>query len=282
MEKAILKLNNENSDYIIFSSGEIYSNKTHKYLKGNINNQGYKVVTLTHNKKKKGYSLHRLVAETFLDNPNNLPAVNHKDGNKLNNQVFNLEWVTYSENKNHSDQVLKNVNGIGKRNKIFIDVKKLPNWKRYKNTDYYISKEGEIYNIKTNILLKQTITNSGYKRVSLRIDGKTYNYQSHILVVKTWIKEDYDNTLVINHIDGNKQNNNISNLEIINKKQNALHSNYILNKNVKPVLKYLDNGEIIEYPSLSYAARENKITPSGILYAINNHSRTKNSFWEYK
>ena len=41
---------------------------------------------------------HRLVAEYFIDNPNNLPVVNHKDENKLNNNVNNLEWATYSQN----------------------------------------------------------------------------------------------------------------------------------------------------------------------------------------
>lgn len=282
IQKAILKLDNEDTDYIIFSDGQIYSNKTNKYLAGNINNTGYKMVTLSHNKKKKAYPIHRLIALTFLDNPNNLPVVNHKDGNKLNNNISNLEWVSYSENKVHSDNVLKNINGAGKRNKIIIDVKNSSNWKQFENTNYYVSKEGEIYNIKTSILLKQTTTTSGYKRVSLRINGKSYNYQSHILVAKTWINNNYNKELIINHKDGNKQNNNINNLEIINKEENSLHSYYVLNKNTKPVLQYCKDGSIIEYPSLTKAAKENNATPSGILYAINHNSKTKNSFWKYK
>ena len=49
--------------------------------------------------------MHRLVAQTFLLNPDNLPCVNHKDGNKLNNSVGNLEWCTRSENARHSFQM---------------------------------------------------------------------------------------------------------------------------------------------------------------------------------
>ena len=57
---------------------------------------------------KKGHSIlvHRAVAKAFIPNPQGKPCVNHKDGNKLNNHVSNLEWVTYSENERHSYDVL--------------------------------------------------------------------------------------------------------------------------------------------------------------------------------
>lgn len=51
--------------------------------------------------KKKYIRIHRLVAELFLDNPNNYTQINHKDGNKLNNSVNNLEWTTNSQNTQH-------------------------------------------------------------------------------------------------------------------------------------------------------------------------------------
>ena len=64
--------------------------------------KGYLIVTLCKNGKRKTYRVHRLVAETFIDNLENLPQVNHKDGNKYNNHINNLEWCSCKENIRHA------------------------------------------------------------------------------------------------------------------------------------------------------------------------------------
>lgn len=64
--------------------------------------RGYLIVTLCKNNKYKTVRVHRIVAETFIPNPENKSQVNHIDGNKLNNNVNNLEWCTASENIRHS------------------------------------------------------------------------------------------------------------------------------------------------------------------------------------
>lgn len=64
--------------------------------------KGYLRTCLCKNSVSKFYLIHRLVAQTFIPNPNNLLEVNHKDGNKVNNNVENLEWCTRKENVNHS------------------------------------------------------------------------------------------------------------------------------------------------------------------------------------
>ena len=89
-----LIINNQKTQYLISDVGEIKNINTNKILQGTIRN-GYQMVKLTVNKIKKDYLVHRLVALTFLDNPLNLPQVNHKDKNKLNNSVDNLEWYQY-------------------------------------------------------------------------------------------------------------------------------------------------------------------------------------------
>lgn len=63
---------------------------------------GYYRITFSKNGKKVQKYLHRLIAEYFIPNPNNLPQVNHKDGNKLNCKIENLEWVTVQENVIHA------------------------------------------------------------------------------------------------------------------------------------------------------------------------------------
>ena len=87
--------------YQISTKGRIksfYKNKA-TILKQNISGYGYLRVHLCKNKEVTNFYVHRLVAETFIPNPKNLPEVDHLDGNKLNNCVENLRWVTSSENK---------------------------------------------------------------------------------------------------------------------------------------------------------------------------------------
>ena len=62
---------------------------------------GYLRITLNKNGKYKTFAVHRLVAEAFIPNPNNLPCVNHKDENQFNNDFRNLEWCTYKYNSNY-------------------------------------------------------------------------------------------------------------------------------------------------------------------------------------
>lgn len=89
--------------YEVHSDGKVMSNVgTKKALIGKVTKAGYRMVLLTINNKKYYINVHRLVAENLIPNPNNLPEVNHIDGDKLNNSVQNLEWCSSKENKIHA------------------------------------------------------------------------------------------------------------------------------------------------------------------------------------
>ena len=88
-------------EYFITKEGRIYSKLKEKglrELRPHVNNRGYMVITI----RKKCYKIHRLVAENFLPKIDGKPVVNHIDGDKLNNNVNNLEWCTQSENVQHA------------------------------------------------------------------------------------------------------------------------------------------------------------------------------------
>jgi hypothetical protein len=106
--------------YVIQSDGGIVSTRSRcnaKFLKQTVLPTGYLQVSIMNKGKCKSKLVHRLIAQAFIPNPENKPCVNHKDGNKLNNDVSNLEWCTYSENELHSYSVLGKINsspGTGK------------------------------------------------------------------------------------------------------------------------------------------------------------------------
>ena len=88
-------------NYCVSNIGQVFSMHTNKMLKPNISRNGYVYVVLSDGGKLTTKKIHRLVAEAFIPNPNNLPQVNHVDGNKSNNAAINLEWVTAKENVEH-------------------------------------------------------------------------------------------------------------------------------------------------------------------------------------
>lgn len=100
MWKTII-FNNEETNYEVSDTGKIRNRTTNKELKQQYQN-GYYHCTLSINKKPKRFRVHRLVALSYIENPGNKEYVNHKDGNRTNNIVSNLEWVTAAENTNHA------------------------------------------------------------------------------------------------------------------------------------------------------------------------------------
>ena len=87
---------------LCFGARNIRKSNIVKLLHQSPNNLGYHKVQLYKDGKSKMFYVHRLVALSFIPNPDNKPQINHKDGNKDNNTVDNLEWATSKENLNHA------------------------------------------------------------------------------------------------------------------------------------------------------------------------------------
>lgn len=96
-----------NEKYLISSEGKIKSLYTNRLLKPFLMKKGYLEVSLWINNKRKTFRVHKLVAETFIPNPNNFSQINHKDENKTNNDITNLEWCTPQYNHDYGARNLK-------------------------------------------------------------------------------------------------------------------------------------------------------------------------------
>lgn len=90
-----------------------------KVLKPGNTKGGYLIVCLCKNSHKKWFLVHRLVAEAFIPNPNNLETVNHKDEVKTNNFTSNLEWMTKKDNLNYGTRIKRIVEALGKQVQMF-------------------------------------------------------------------------------------------------------------------------------------------------------------------
>ena len=136
-------------------------------MKQKIQNSGYLYVTLCINNKAKNMLVHRLVALTFIPNPEKYEFVNHKDGNKKNNHVDNLEWCTNAYNIRHAYK-----NGLRKITKKHLD--RLINWNK---TDHAVkisqfSKSGELIDSFTSMVDAANKTGLNYSAIVDCVRGR--------------------------------------------------------------------------------------------------------------
>lgn len=211
-------------EYLIYEDGRVYSKKAKRFLTGKIDNVGYRVYSLAiinplTGKKGKMMYAHRLVAEHFIPNPDNLPYVHHKDENKLNNHVSNLQWVTAKEN--NAEHRKMQAQDAEKVKRPRYKIKDLTNeeWMIIQeNPLYSISNKGRVKNNKTHRILVLDDYQT-YTRISLNTKK---HYYVHRLVYCTF-HNDYDlDGYVIDHIDNNPRNNCLENLQKITTRENNL------------------------------------------------------------
>ena len=147
--------------YLVTEDGDVWSTKRNKYLTKSYNN-GYAKIIIKVNGVHHNKLVHRLVATTYIDNPNNKPQVNHKDGDKSNNNISNLEWCTQSENNIHAFK-----NGLMK-----ITDKCIKNQKESVGIKVINVVSGKIYGS-----IRMAVMESGISRSALmyRLNGNKFN-----------------------------------------------------------------------------------------------------------
>lgn len=271
----ILKINGEETNYLIYDDGRLFNKKTNHFLKGSITSEGYRRYQLTVKGRSYNSLAHRLVAQYFLEKSNNLSIVHHKDGNRLNNHVNNLKWVTSSESLQKEYERGRNNNQI----KNYITEEELNNkeWKQIDNTQYYVSEDGYVYNKNTKIKLKPK--KDGYLRYTYYKDNKSITEAAHILVYKAFVNTEIK--YEIDHIDGNRLNNHYTNLRDVEHAENAINAMKNGHKNLVPVKQIDNKGNIIKtFPSIAAAAREMNCQPALIRRAINKKCKSHGYYWE--
>jgi hypothetical protein len=123
--------------------------RSEKILKASLEGSGYEFVNLYKNTERTSLKIHRLVAITFISNPENKKTVNHINGNKLDNNVNNLEWSTYSENLRHAFKIGLN-SGIHKsklKQSEVLQIKDLLKLKRFSHKEI-----GKFYGVAHNTI----------------------------------------------------------------------------------------------------------------------------------
>lgn len=216
-EWKVLNINGFENSYKISNYGKIYSMKNNIYMKLTKNKNGYMQVRLyDKNTKSKIFRIHRLVALLFLNNPNDKKYVDHIDRVRNNNHFKNLRWATHKENmENKSKYEIKRIH------KPKFDVnesfEQIGIINDYNFSDYLISKIGVIKNKYSKIL--SPYLNDGY--LSISIQNKSM--RSHRLIAYVYLKKpaNFDDGYAVNHIDENRLNNSLENLEWCTKEENT-------------------------------------------------------------
>ena len=272
MREKRIQIEGQDTQYLVRDDGSIWSEKRQRVLKGTIKRNEYQTVYLTHNGKQYNFMVHRLVAEAFCPNPNNYTIVHHKDNNSLNNCADNLEWVTTLENNQVINRKQMKQRQASERADLTQNWKVLP-----MDPQYGITDEGYIITIKTG---RMSIGNdrNGYKRFKI---GE-HIYSIHRLVYEAFIGE-IPEGMKVDHIDGNRSNNKVSNLRLVTQSDNMKAAMANGHSGQIPVLQFDKQGNFIqEFPTIQAAANAVGRTHAAIRTAILRDGTSGGYKWKRK
>ena len=257
------------SNYEISKNGIVRDKTTKKIINHTLYGKYVMCQIYNDDKIRKKVQIRRLVAQTYIPNPENKPIVMNKDSDLSNNHVDNLIWRTAQE---------QNIITASKRPKKpkrkYYQPKRKPSGEKFKTipgfSNYEISKNGIIRNKISKLEFRGHINHRGYIRVAIINDaGKKRGIGMHMLLGIVYISNP-KNKPVINHIDTNPSNNDLKNLEWVTHKENSLHAAKLgLYKSSIPILeKDIDTGIITKYKSITTCADNNKMSTGALQYRL--------------
>ena len=264
-----IELDGELIPYGISTDGKVRNLKKGNYLKGSILHS-YQYINFRWNGNNKNKAVHQLVASAFIPNPNNYTIVDHINGDRLDNRVENLRWVSSKENANniHLDKTPKRPCFP----EVIFSEEELKNeiWKDF--LDYKVSNLGRVKGKKGQIL-KGTKPDCGY--IAYTLNKKSY--LGHILVWTVFNGKKPEDK-VINHINGNKHDNRLINLELTTHQENMKKAAEETNAwNFREVGEFDDNNNLLrKFANASVAAREIGIQPGSMRNTIKRNGKCHN------
>lgn len=269
MRKKIL-VDGKETNYEISDMGEVFNLKTNRQLKGTYARNEYHSVQLTIEGKPKSFMTHRLVANAFIPNPNNYLFVDHINRDKHDNRAENLRWVSHEENmKNRTTHIEKRVSDLTPEQIKEEEWTDLPI-----DSNYAASKNGYILNKKTNYIIKGSDRN-GYKRITLK--GKVYSIHR---IIWELFNGSIPEGQVIDHIDGNRSNNALSNLRMVSQSENMNNAQKNGHKGQKVIYQYDSTGKFIKkYLSIQEAADAMRVTHAAVRSASQRKGTCKGYYW---
>jgi len=249
--------------YKISSLGKVWS-KSKGLLNLNPNHYGYIVVSLWKNNERYNTSVHRLVATHFVDNPNNLPIVDHINNIRHDNNLTNLRWVDSSGNSlNMKRDTVYSVKGYitytedELKDEVWVDATKIIDELKDKKF-FMVSSLGRYKHYKSNnkwntksIRTVSPRYTTGYPSTSIRVNEVKLKFPIHKLVALCFLRKPNKGE-VIDHIDSDRNNPRLSNLQIITIQENNKKANKQDDKGTNNGMSKHSQNDIIKVLNMYY------------------------------
>lgn len=239
--------------YEINECGELRNVNTQKKLLKYEHEDGFEYYHIKDNGKIKYLKVGELIARAFIQNPQNKSSIKFIDGNLKNYNLSNIEWIDdYNEDDEKWDVI-----------------KDFP--------DYEINRKGNVRNIYTKRHIGLNPNSSGYLAVNLHKDKKPYRKLIHILVAQQYIPNP-ENKPIVNHIDEDRANNHVENLEWVTVKENSNHGNRnekLAKRGSRPINEYDTSGRYLRtWISASAFARHYGISTTPVFICLSGKGKT--------